>query len=280
MNTTNITNKYLNVKNQEEDFDYLSLNKRAIRKLRQDKKTTLLNIMLELACLCTYKNGLVGVYKEVTKSALAKELGIAKNNISFYLEQLEKLGYIKIFNASPLVLQILEAPKMPQIDGVKGLLSYVACNPREFFSFNNPRRKNEFFAIFGQQKDEFIKETIKRAEVPEGHSSLPTAQEVEDAFPEPAKVDPPPPVPEEPVDVIEAIAVPIQNLPSLSPAPDESSMQDWNEVFGYSTVTTKQPSAQTEATSQQPVVAPSDKKAPARWPKEHMHRPSGLNLST
>ena len=192
MNKTNINNKYGNVNTQEEDFDYLSLNKRMIRQLRKDKKTTLLNIMLELACLCTYKNGLVGVYKEVTKSSLAKELGIAKNNISFYLEQLEKLGYIKIFNASPLVLQILEAPKMPIIDGVKGLLSYVACNPREFFSFKNARRQAEFLAIFGQQRSDFIKETLKQAEVPDGHSSLPTPQELEEAFPEPPKADPPP----------------------------------------------------------------------------------------
>ena len=50
MNKTNINNKYGNVNTQEEDFDYLSLNKRMIRQLRKDKKTTLLNIMLE-TCL-------------------------------------------------------------------------------------------------------------------------------------------------------------------------------------------------------------------------------------
>lgn len=272
MNTTNIKDKYLNVNTQEEDFDYLSLNKRIIRQLRKDKKTTLLNIMLELACLCTYKNGLVGVYKQVTKAGLAKELGIAKNNISFYLGQLEKLGYIKIFNASPLVLQILEAPKMPHIDGVKGLLTYVNCNPREFFYSNNPRRHGEFLAIFGKQKSDFIKETIKKAEVPEGHSSLPTTQELEEAFPEPAKADPPTAAPEEPVDVFEAVEQPFQE-PTL-PAADGSSMEDWNEVFGYSTVTQQLDPNPAPA----PVAVPSSKKIPARWPKEHMHRPAGLTV--
>lgn len=275
MNTTNINNKYANVNALEEDFNYLSLNKRMIRQLRKDKKTTLLNIMLELACLCTYKSGLVGVYKQVTKAGLAKELGIAKNNISFYLEQLEKLGYIKIFNVSPLVLQILEAPKMPHIDGVKGLMSYVACNPREFFSIKNSRRQSEFLAIFGQQKSDFIKETIKQAEVPEGHSSLPTAQELEEAFPEPAKADPPTAVPEVPVDVFEAVQAP------TLPAATDTSMEDWNEVFGYSTVTQEpQPTPQIEVPSlpdpQEHAAVPTTKKAPARWPKEYMHRPSNL----
>ena len=50
---------------------------------------------------------------------------------------------------------------MPIIDGVKGLLSYVACNPREFF-FKNARRQAEFLAIFGQQRSDFIKETLSK----------------------------------------------------------------------------------------------------------------------
>ena len=163
---------------------------------------------------------------------------------------------------------------MPIIDGVKGLLSmWHAIHVN--FSFKNARRQAEFLAIFGQQRSDFIKETLKQAEVPDGHSSLPTPQELEEAFPEPPKADPPPPPTEAAVEVIEPIVLPTQPEPTPAPAPDDSSMEDWNEVFGYSTVT-----PQIEHSPQEHAAVPSTMKAPARWPKEHMHRPSQLSEPT
>ncbi|WP_150127803.1 hypothetical protein [Janthinobacterium psychrotolerans] len=76
----NINNKSVVVNNSNEESNYFSLNKKVIKELIQipRPKNTLLNIMILLACKVTYKNGLVGVHSEISKTGLAKDLGINK----------------------------------------------------------------------------------------------------------------------------------------------------------------------------------------------------------
>lgn len=107
-----INNKSAVVNNSNEEFNYFSLNKKVFNELIliSRPKNVLFNIMVHLACKVTYKNGLIGVHSEISKTGLAKELKINKGHISEYLEQLEKLNFIKIFNISPLVLQVQEVP--------------------------------------------------------------------------------------------------------------------------------------------------------------------------
>ena len=118
-----INNKSAVVNNSNEEFNYFSLNKKVFNELIliSRPKNVLFNIMVHLACKVTYKNGLIGVHSEISKTGLAKELKINKGHISEYLEQLEKLNFIKIFNISPLVLQVQEVPKPPR--GKKTLLN-------------------------------------------------------------------------------------------------------------------------------------------------------------
>ncbi|MFX4717827.1 hypothetical protein ABTB07_23295, partial [Acinetobacter baumannii] len=73
---------------------------------------------------------------------------INKGHITSYLEQLADLGFIRIFNTSPLVLQILEMPKIPQINNINALLLYVDTNPQLFNFQTNLNRKQAFFAVF------------------------------------------------------------------------------------------------------------------------------------
>ncbi|WP_152564954.1 hypothetical protein [Cupriavidus metallidurans] len=149
--STNIINEN-DIVNHKNDIqlNYFSLNKKVFNELIliSRPKNTLFQIMVHLACKATYKNGLVGVHSEIFKTGLAKELGINDGDISKYLKQLADLKFIRIFNTSPLVIQILELPKIPQIDNINGLLSYIATNPYEFNFHRNLARKQAFFAMF------------------------------------------------------------------------------------------------------------------------------------
>lgn len=173
---SNISNENENVNNEE--LSYFSLNKRVYFEY---KKSVLLDIMLYLSTQCTYKNGLVGVYSEFSKTGLAKEVDVKKQNITYYLQDLEKKKSIKIFSLVPLVLQILEAPRMPQINDIKGLLHYVNANPQDFQFHTNLKRKEEFFKIFEDHSKEFKKEILQKATVPENKDTT-TAEEIEKAF--------------------------------------------------------------------------------------------------
>ena len=59
----NINNKSALANNSNEEFNYFSLNKKVFKELIQISrpKNILFNIMINLACKVTCKNGLVGV---------------------------------------------------------------------------------------------------------------------------------------------------------------------------------------------------------------------------
>ena len=180
----NINNKSSLVNNSNEEFNYFTLNKKVFNELIliPRPKNTLFQIMVHLACKVTYKNGLVGVHSEVHKTGLAKELGINDGHITRYLKQLEDLNFIKVFNTTPLVLQVLEVPQAPIFNDIKGVLLYVHMNPQQFNFHRNLNRKTAFFEKFKKYNSQILVEKIKNAEVPEDHPSNPTTEEIEDIF--------------------------------------------------------------------------------------------------
>ena len=180
----NINNKSSLVNNSNEEFNYFTLNKKVFNELIliPRPKNTLFQIMVHLACKVTYKNGRVGVHSEIHKSGLAKELGIDKSDISGYLKQLEDLKFIKVFNTTPLVLQVLEVPQAPIFNDIKGVLFYVHMNPQQFNFHRNLNRKTAFFETFNKYNSQILFEKIKSSEVPEDHPSNPTTEEIEDIF--------------------------------------------------------------------------------------------------
>jgi hypothetical protein len=180
----NINNKSSLVNNFNEEFNYFTLNKKVFNELIliPRPKNTLFQIMVHLACKVTYKNGLVGVHSEIHKTGLAKELGINKGDISKYLNQLEELKFIKIFNAIPLVLQVLEVPQAPNFNDIKAVLLYIHINPQQFNFHRNLKRKTVFFETFKEYSSQILVEKIKNAQVPEDHPSNPTTDEIEDIF--------------------------------------------------------------------------------------------------
>ena len=182
--TLNINNKSAVVNNSNDEFNYFSLNKKVFKELIliPRPKNVLFQIMVHLACKVTYKNGLVGVHSEISKSGLAKELGIDKSDISGYLQQLEKLNFVKIFNTSPLVLQVLEIPQAPYFNDIKAVLLYVHTNTQQFNFHRNLKRKTAFFETFKEYNSQILVERIKKATVPADHPNLPTDDEIEDIF--------------------------------------------------------------------------------------------------
>ena len=102
--------------------------------------------------------------------------------ISKYLKKLEELKFIKVFNTTPLVLQVLEVPQAPVFNDIKGLLLYVHMNPQQFNFHRNLNRKTAFFETFKEYNSQILVEKIKNAEVPEDHPSNPTTEEIEDIF--------------------------------------------------------------------------------------------------
>lgn len=181
-NTENVNNKDI------EQYNYFTLNKKVYRELKLNQKKNKIKtddlyfIMNHLASeYVTYKNGLVGIYDKLTQYQLAEDLSINRGRILGHLEKLEEMGFIKIFNLTPLVLQIIELPKIPIINDIKGLLSYVSANPHDFqFNVNLDKRK-AFFDIFKEHEQEVIKQNIKRAEVPQNHTSN-NEEEIDDPF--------------------------------------------------------------------------------------------------
>lgn len=180
----NINNNSKLVNNLNEEFNYFSLNKKVFNELIliSRPKNILFQIMVHLACKVTYKNGLVGVHSEMSKTGLAKELKIDKSDISGYLQQLEKLNFIKIFNISPLVLQVIEVPQAPHFNDIKAILLYVSMNAQEFNFHRNLKRKTAFFETFKEYESEIFKEKIKKATVPDDYKDMPTTEEIEDIF--------------------------------------------------------------------------------------------------
>lgn len=180
----NINNKSAVVNKQIEEFNYFSLNKKVFNELIliPRPKNTLFQIMVHLACKVTYKNGLVGVHSEIFKTGLAKELGMNDGHISRYLKQLEELNFIKLFNTSPLVLQVLEVPQAPNFDDIKAVLLYVSMNAQEFNFHRNLKRRTAFFETFKEYESEILKEKIKKATVPDDYENIPTTDDIEDIF--------------------------------------------------------------------------------------------------
>jgi hypothetical protein len=186
---SNVNKNKENVNNQDIDqFNYFTLNKRVHRELKVNQKKNKIKtdelyfIMNHLACeYVTYKNGLVGVYDKLTQYQLAEELGINRGRIAGHLEKLVEMKFIKIFNHSPLVLQILEIPKRPEINDIKGLLIYVSANLHDFHFHINLDNRRAFFDTFKEYEADIIKQNIKRAEVPKEHSAN-TEEEIEDPF--------------------------------------------------------------------------------------------------
>lgn len=105
----------------------------------------------------TFKNGLVGVFEELTIYDIAKYLSEALNkNIDtttakYYLGKLEKNNLIKTHNKKPLLMSLTQAEFAESLETLEEVFSYVQNNEAEF-NFNvHRRRANEFYSTFNIQ---------------------------------------------------------------------------------------------------------------------------------
>ncbi|GKS91533.1 hypothetical protein [Acidovorax sp. SUPP2539] len=105
----------------------------------------------------TFKNGLVGVFEELTIYDVAKYLSEALNkNIDtttakYYLNKLEKNNLIKTHNKKPLLILLVQAEFAENLKTLEEVFSYVQNNEAEFHFNVHRRRANEFYSTFNIQ---------------------------------------------------------------------------------------------------------------------------------
>ncbi|AEF89867.1 hypothetical protein DelCs14_2855 [Delftia sp. Cs1-4] len=105
----------------------------------------------------TFKNGLVGVFEELTIYDVSKYLSEALNkNIDtttakYYLNKLEKNNLIKTHNKKPLLILLVQAEFAENLKTLEEVFSYVQNNEAEFHFNVHRRRANEFYSTFNIQ---------------------------------------------------------------------------------------------------------------------------------
>ncbi|WP_139093289.1 hypothetical protein [Delftia sp. JD2] len=105
----------------------------------------------------TFKNGLVGVFEELTIYDVSKYLSetlskkIDTTTAKYYLNKLEKNSLIKTHNQKPLLLSLTQAEFAESLETKEEVFSYVQNNEEEFNFHIHRRRANEFYSTFNIQ---------------------------------------------------------------------------------------------------------------------------------
>ena len=148
--TVNLINNNSNVNKQKEEKEpFFIVPSRAYSELFNQRPTLFKLLVCLLAEYTTFKYGIVGVHSEVTMKQVANDTGIHLQNIGRELRRLEQLGFIKIFNTAPLLIQVLELPSVTPLKGIYEFLGTVRANKKDFNFF--PKWENRFNKIFSKQ---------------------------------------------------------------------------------------------------------------------------------
>ena len=125
-----------------------------------------LNKLTELACLKTwhlyfilakkqsFRNGLVGIFEDLSLYDLMKDLNKQLNlifntdKIKRLLAKLEKAELLKVINQKPLILILTSAEQAEKLHNLEDVLNYVKFNENEFNFHIMQKRANEFFDFF------------------------------------------------------------------------------------------------------------------------------------
>lgn len=106
----------------------------------------------------TFKNGLVGVFDELTiydvSKYLSEALGkkIDTTSAKYYLKKLEKNQLIKIHHDKPLLILLVQAEFSEDLQTIEEVFDYVRTHEEEF-NFNvHHRRANDFYKTFNLER--------------------------------------------------------------------------------------------------------------------------------
>ena len=106
----------------------------------------------------TFKNGLAGVFDELTIYDVSKYLTETLNKTidtttaKYYLNKLVKNSLIKIFNNKPLIILLSQAEFSENLNSLEEVFDYVRTHEEEF-NFNvHHKRANQFYSTFNLER--------------------------------------------------------------------------------------------------------------------------------
>jgi hypothetical protein len=143
---------------------YIAVNNETLNKLTELACLKSWHLYFNLAKRQSFKNGLVGIFEELSFYDLMKELN-AQLNLDFntdkikrLLTKLEKAKLLTVINQRPLILILTSAEQAETLKTLDDVLNYVKHNEAEFNFQVMKKRADEFFSFF---KIERVQQTDK-----------------------------------------------------------------------------------------------------------------------
>lgn len=143
-----------NIYNKTTETRYFPITDETINRLMKMGDLTAWHLYFTLTKLCSFRNGLVGVFSEITQyklaEALSKQLGkdFQITQVKRALQKLEKNGLVKILHEKPLVILLPQAEFSEPLADIAQALAYIDSHQDEFNFQVMHRRREEFFAEF------------------------------------------------------------------------------------------------------------------------------------
>lgn len=144
-------NQTNNIYNKTTKDRFLTSSDKVINKLSEMKCLTSWTLYFYLASKQTFKNGLVGIFEELTiydvsihlSKVLNKKLDIS--SCKHFLKKLEKNELVKTLAKSPLIILLIGSEFSEDLNTLEEAIDYVRNNEQEFMFHVHHRRATEFF---------------------------------------------------------------------------------------------------------------------------------------
>lgn len=162
---------------------YIAVNDKTINKLFEIACLKCWHLYFILAKKQSFKNGLVGIFEELSLYDLMKELNSQLNidlntdKIKRLLAKLEKFQLVKSINQKPFIALLITAEQAEDLNNLDDVLNYVKHHEQEFNFHIMHKRANQFFETFKIQRIAQVEKTdLKTTALDELIKSRPTRQ--------------------------------------------------------------------------------------------------------
>ena len=137
---------------------FIAFNDKTINELIALQDLKCWHLYSEIARRQSFKNGLVGVFEELSfyyfSKLLSSQFKIDMNTqkIKRLFKKLEDCGLVKIINEKSLIILLTTAEQAEQLNTLDEVLDYVQCHEQEFNFHIQHKRANEFFSQFNRPR--------------------------------------------------------------------------------------------------------------------------------
>lgn len=162
---------------------YIAVNDKTINKLLSIACLKSWHLYFILAKKQSFRNGLVGIFEELSLYDLMKDLNTQLNielntdKIKRLISKLEKSGLLKQINQKPFIALLTTAEQAEDLNNLADVLNYVKHHEQEFNFHIMHKRANQFFEQFKIERVAQIEKTdLKANALDELIQSRPTHQ--------------------------------------------------------------------------------------------------------